>query len=73
MPNTGGVNIPALNDLLSSWSIAFGDRVFDGPFSMQDRSMYFASGANLVRFPKDGVVVGKKLKDQGTNRVGDWL
>lgn len=68
VPNTGGSNIPALNDLLSSWSIAFGDRVYDGAYSMQDRSMYFGSGSVLVRFPHEGVVVAKKLKDQGTVR-----
>lgn len=65
MPNTGGSNIPALNDLLSTWSIAFGDGVYDGPFNMEDRSMYFASGSSLVRFPEEGIVIGKKLKDQG--------
>lgn len=65
MPNTGGSNIPALNDLLSTWSIAFGDGVYDGSFNMEDRNMYFASGSSLVRFPKEGVVIGKKLKDQG--------
>lgn len=65
MPNTGGSNIPALNDLLSTWSIAFGDGVYDGEFSMEDRNMYFASGSSLIRFPTEGVVIGKKLKDQG--------
>tara|TARA_R110002050_G_scaffold230556_1_gene366345 strand:- start:1062 stop:1448 length:387 start_codon:yes stop_codon:yes gene_type:complete len=29
-PVTGGSNIPALNDLLEPFGIAFGDRVFDG-------------------------------------------
>lgn len=65
MPNTGGSNIPALNDFLSTWSIAFGDGVYDGPFFLQDRKMYFASGTNIIKFPKEGIVIGKKLKDQG--------
>ena len=29
-PLTGGSNIPALNDLLSPYRMAFGDRVYDG-------------------------------------------
>ncbi|XP_065207712.1 membrane-bound transcription factor site-1 protease [Planococcus citri] len=65
MPNTGGSNIPALNDLLSTWSVAFGDRIYEGYFSLQDRSVYYASGASIVKFPDDGILISKKLKDQG--------
>lgn len=32
--NTRGANVPALNDLLASWRIQFGDRIFDGEFSL---------------------------------------
>lgn len=66
MPNTGGSNIPALNDLLATWSVAFGDRVYEGYFSMQDRNVHFASGASIVKFPDDGIIISKNLKDQGT-------
>ncbi len=34
MPDTGGANIPALNELLAPWSIAFSDNVYEGDFSM---------------------------------------
>jgi len=30
IPDTGGANVPALNDLLSPWGIALGDRVHHG-------------------------------------------
>nr|CAD7458320.1 unnamed protein product [Timema tahoe] len=64
MPDTGGANIPALNDLLSSWGIALGDRVFEGDFMFGDHDMYYASGTSIARFPKDGIVISHILKDQ---------
>nr|CAD7257503.1 unnamed protein product [Timema shepardi] len=64
MPDTGGANIPALNDLLSSWGIALGDRVFEGDFMFGDHDMYYASGTSIARFPKDGIVITHILKDQ---------
>ena len=65
MPDTGGSNIPALNDLLSSWGIALGDSVYEGDFTMCGKEMYYASGTSIVTFPKDGDMVFKSLKDQG--------
>lgn len=37
-PATGGSNIPALNDLLKEFSMAFGDRIYSGEFSMTRES-----------------------------------
>lgn len=34
MPDTGGANIPALNDLLSVWGMAFSDGLYEGDFTM---------------------------------------
>uniref|UniRef100_A0A182N2M0 Membrane-bound transcription factor site-1 protease n=1 Tax=Anopheles dirus TaxID=7168 RepID=A0A182N2M0_9DIPT len=67
MPDTGGANIPALNDLLRGFGIALGDRVADGYFDMRDHRMYYASGANIVRFPVgDGtILVERDLLDEG--------
>lgn len=65
MPDTGGANVPALNDLLSSWSIALGDQVYEGEYTLGDHVGYFASGTTIVRFPSSGVVVTLPLKDQG--------
>nr|CAD7398045.1 unnamed protein product [Timema poppensis] len=70
MPDTGGANIPALNDLLSSWGIALGDRVFEGDFMFGDHDMYYASGTSIARFPKDGIVITHILKDQGEDILG---
>lgn len=65
MPDTGGANIPALNDLLSSWGVALGDRIWEGDFTLGGHSMYYASGTSLIKFPADGTRVFRSLKDQG--------
>ncbi|EAA00127.5 AGAP012203-PA, partial [Anopheles gambiae str. PEST] len=67
MPDTGGANVPALNDLLRGFGIALGDRVADGYFDMRDHRMYYASGANIVRFPvgEGTILVERDLLDEG--------
>ncbi|XP_052862529.1 membrane-bound transcription factor site-1 protease, partial [Anopheles cruzii] len=67
MPDTGGANVPALNELLAGFGIALGDRVADGYFDMRDHRMYYASGANIVRFPTGNgtIVVERDLLDEG--------
>ena len=69
MPDTGGANIPALNDLLSFWGIAFSDRVYEGDFTLGGHSMYYASGTSLAKFPSDGTKVWRSLKDQGIHFI----
>lgn len=64
---TGGANIPALNDLLLSWGMEFGDRVFEGEYTIGDHNMYYASGTSISKFPDDGILISKKLNDQGAN------
>ena len=34
MPDTGGANIPAINDLLSPLGMAFSDQVYEGDFAL---------------------------------------
>ena len=36
IPETGGANVPALNELLAAWGISFGDTVLEGDFSVSD-------------------------------------
>lgn len=64
IPVTGGSNVPALNDLLQKYRIAFGDRVYEGPFSIGSHNAYFASGNAIARFPAGGILVPFELKDQ---------
>lgn len=70
MPDTGGANIPALNDLLSSWDIVLGDSVYDGDYSLAKQTVTYASGTHIVRFPTNGVVLGATLLDQGSEILG---
>lgn len=72
MPDTGGANIPALNELLGGFGIALGDRVLEGYYAMGDHSMYYASGASIVRWPRVNgtILVERPLHDQGAEFVG---
>mmetsp|Transcript_52022 Transcript_52022/g.130630 ORF Transcript_52022/g.130630 Transcript_52022/m.130630 type:complete len:919 (-) Transcript_52022:666-3422(-) len=64
-PATGGANLPALNELLESFGISFGARVFDGLIQMEDHPpAHFASGAALLNFPAGGSVLSFSLQDQ---------
>ena len=67
MPDTGGSNIPALNELMREFGIGFGDFVGEGYFALGDHSMYYASGTNIVRFPKtnQSILIQADLHDQG--------
>ena len=68
MPDTGGANVPALNDLLAPWDVALGDKVYEGDFKIgsSNHAMYYASGASLIKFPeKHSTVVRVKLNNQG--------
>ncbi|XP_011213253.2 membrane-bound transcription factor site-1 protease [Bactrocera dorsalis] len=67
IPDTGGSNIPALNELLKPYGIAFSDFIAEGFFAMGDHSMYIASGTTLAKIPRgnDDIVIGAELHDQG--------
>ncbi|KAL1808844.1 hypothetical protein DCAR_0728368 [Daucus carota subsp. sativus] len=55
-PVTGGANVPALNDLLAPLGIAFGDKILNGDFSVTGEQSRYASGTNIVKFPRGGYV-----------------
>lgn len=55
-PVTGGANIPALNDLLAPFGIAFGDKILNGDFTIDGEQSRYASGTDIVRFPSGGYV-----------------
>lgn len=44
LPETGGANLPALNNLLKPLGIAFGDTVLEGNFDLGEHMIYYASG-----------------------------
>ncbi|KAL2532647.1 Subtilisin-like protease SBT6.1 [Abeliophyllum distichum] len=53
-PVTGGANVPALNDLLAPFGIAFGDKILNGDFVMNAEQSRYASGTDIVKFPGGG-------------------
>ncbi|KAL2607535.1 hypothetical protein R1flu_026108 [Riccia fluitans] len=55
-PATGGANIPALNDLLAPFGIAFGDTILSGAFSIGGERAHYASGTDIRKFPAGGFV-----------------
>uniref|UniRef100_A0A1A9WBQ1 Membrane-bound transcription factor site-1 protease n=1 Tax=Glossina brevipalpis TaxID=37001 RepID=A0A1A9WBQ1_9MUSC len=62
IPDTGGANIPALNDLLQAFGIAFTDFVGEGYYRIGEHHMYYASGTTLAAFPKheDNIINSEK-------------
>ncbi len=60
-PITGGANIPALNDLLAQFGIAFGDFVYKGLVKAFEKEFYFASGSSIIEFPAGGRLVSENL------------
>ncbi|XP_071817777.1 membrane-bound transcription factor site-1 protease-like [Apostichopus japonicus] len=72
MPDTGGSNIPALNDLLAPWGMAFGDGVYEGDIQIGVQKTVYSSGTSIIKFPADGFLLHRNLDDQGyqvINRV----
>ncbi|CAI2731569.1 unnamed protein product [Schistosoma spindalis] len=50
-PDTGGSNLPALNELLRPFNIEFGDSVFSGNYVIGHRTVAYHSGSSLRKFP----------------------
>ncbi|CAL8462817.1 g2351 [Coccomyxa elongata] len=63
-PITGGANVPALNELLAPYGIAFGDAVLEGQATIDGEQVYYASGTNIVRFPVGGYLHALALGDK---------
>ena len=70
-PETGGCNLPALNDVLSAWGIAFSDEVVTGRMSWTGMQFDYSSGATLAKFPQDGIVMHAALTDQHASVMHD--
>uniref|UniRef100_A0A061RBV8 Membrane-bound transcription factor site-1 protease n=1 Tax=Tetraselmis sp. GSL018 TaxID=582737 RepID=A0A061RBV8_9CHLO len=73
-PYTGGGNVPALNDLLAPFGVAFGDAVLTGHFAAGQASTKFMSGANIARFPAGSYLhmssMSERSRSNGQARVG---
>jgi membrane-bound transcription factor site-1 protease len=69
-PATGGANIPALNDLLAPFGIAFGDTILNGAYSIGGERAHYASGTDILRFPAGGFVHRFLFQDSSGGRSG---
>ena len=58
--------MPALNDLLAPYGVAFGDAVLEGQATINGEQVFYASGANIVRFPAGGHLHAVGLADKAT-------
>eukprot|EP00049_Salpingoeca_infusionum_P014579 m.275764 g.275764 ORF g.275764 m.275764 type:complete len:1005 (-) comp15698_c0_seq7:2011-5025(-) len=61
-PETGGSNIPALNQLLEPWGMSFGSHVVDGRFTYKGDTIDYLSGSTIVAFPAGGYLVSAMLE-----------
>lgn len=51
MPDTGGANVPALNDLISVWGMAFSDGLYEGDFTLADHDSKTHTRRHINRAP----------------------
>ena len=63
-PCAGGANIPAVNELLAPFGVAFGDAVLEGPLQLLGEKLHYASGTNIVKFPAGGTLHSANLPDK---------
>ncbi len=63
-PETGGSNIPALNDLLRPFGMSFGPDVFAGSLALHAHAADFRSGAGIHEFPAGGFLLTTLLQNQ---------
>lgn len=59
--------MPALNDLLAPYGVAFGDAILEGQLAVDGEKLVYASGANIVRFPAGGHLHTAELADKATS------
>ncbi|KAK3270783.1 Membrane-bound transcription factor site-1 protease, variant 2 [Cymbomonas tetramitiformis] len=69
-PATGGSNVPALNDLLSKFGIAFGDSVISGQYQLGRHRISYASGTNIIRFPAGGYLYSFQMTERAAGQKG---
>ncbi|KAI6229696.1 Peptidase-S8 domain-containing protein [Aphelenchoides fujianensis] len=62
-PETGGSNVPALNDLLAMFGFAFGDQVLEGETEVLGRRVKISSGVGLAAASADSWIAEVRLGD----------
>ena len=63
-PVTGGSNIPAVNDLVAPFGLAFGDKVVHGSVSIgKTHTLPYSSGTHIIKAPAGARLLEADLKD----------
>jgi len=58
----GGANVPAINQLLRPFGVAFSSSVYSGSYNAAGRSIAHSSGSAIMKFPAGGQVLTVPLK-----------
>lgn len=82
MPDTGGANVPALNELLSVWNMGFSDGLYEGDFTLANHDskvlrLFFNRGAFSLEMPEWRLCVFDVRVSEGgkgvmAKEVGPW-
>ncbi len=64
--------MPALNDLLAPFGVAFGDSVVQGTLGVAGLSVAVQHGADIARFPEGGWLHHGKVGAPGGNLTERW-
>lgn len=82
MPDTGGANVPALNELLSVWNMGFSDGLYEGDFTLANHDskvlrLCFNRGAFSLEMPEWRLCVFDVRVSEGgkgviAKEVGPW-
>ncbi|KAM3727833.1 Membrane-bound transcription factor site-1 protease [Dirofilaria immitis] len=70
-PETGGTNLPALNDLLQKWNISLSARVLDGVATIGHTLVKYLSGTSISSAPPHALVARSNLIDLGAEMITD--
>jgi hypothetical protein len=63
-PATGGSNVPALNDLLGPFNLAFAATVLHGSVAIGPHKLAYASGTSILKAPKGAQLFSAQLQDK---------
>lgn len=70
-PVTGGSNIPAVNDLMHPFGLAFGSSALHGPVNIgSEYQVSYASGTSVIRAPQGAATLTAVLTDKAVAPVG---
>ncbi|VDN59243.1 unnamed protein product [Dracunculus medinensis] len=64
-PETGGSNLPGLNDFLQRWNFTLGSFIWEGTISFGRRHINYASGTSIIHAPRNSLLLFANLTDLG--------